>query len=100
MGIGSRVQKKIDKHGEQFQVDGGASGKGFFQLLDMTRARTFLNDAEVATLIRPALMLVTSPDMEVAENDTIARDGRSYLVRKVAVLRFGGVAVAKVVIMD
>jgi len=95
----SRIDRKIAKHGEDFLVNGTTPEKGFFQVLDTGRMRAFLDDTEVMTVIRPALLLVTSSDAAIAVDDTILRDGRTYSVRKIFIERFGGTAMVKVAVL-
>lgn len=99
MSVLSRVSKKISKYGEQFTINGTTSAKGFFQLLNTGTMHTFLDDTEAATIMRPALYLTTSADTPIAEGNTIARDGKSYTVRKVALQRFGQTVVIKIAVL-
>ena len=99
MTLLSRIDRKIKKHGEEFLVNGVTPEKGFFRVLDTGKMHAYLDDTEAATVIRPALFLVTSADAAIAVDDTIARDGRNYLVRKLSIERFGGEAVVKVAVL-
>jgi hypothetical protein len=96
----SRIEKKINKHGESFLINGTTAAKGFFRVLDSGTMRNYLDDVEIMAVIKPALFLVTLQSTPIAVDNTIARDGRTYVVRKVATERFAGVAVAKVAILS
>lgn len=96
MSILSRIERKIAKHGEDFLVNGTTSEKGFFQLLSSGSLRTYFDDTEAMSIIRPTLLLITTQDAAISVDDTITRDGRTYTVRKIVIQRFGGTAVVKV----
>jgi hypothetical protein len=95
MTVLSRIERKIAKHGEEFLVNGVTPERGFFQLLDTGRMRTYFDDTEVMAIVRPTLFLVTSHDAQIAAGDTIVRDGRTYTIRKIVIERLGGTAMVK-----
>jgi hypothetical protein len=100
MSILSRIDRKIAKHGEDFLVNGTTPEKGFFQLLSSGNLRTYLDDTEAMTVVHPTLLLTTTGDAEVDVDDTIQRDGKTYIVRKVVLHRFSGTAMVKVAVLS
>ncbi|MBI2843692.1 MAG: hypothetical protein HYX78_09860 [Armatimonadetes bacterium] len=96
MSILSRIDRLIAKHGEDYLVNGTTAEKGFFRVLDSGRMHTLFDDTEIAAITRPALLVITSSDASIAINDTVARDGRTYTIKKIVVERFGGTAMVKV----
>ena len=100
MSILSRIDQKIAKYGENFLVNGTTPGKGFFQLLSSGVMRTYFDDTEAMTALRPTLILTTTHDAAIAVNDTVLRDGRTYTARKVITQRFSGTAMVKVVVFS
>jgi hypothetical protein len=99
MSVLSRISRKITQHGETLMVNGVTPVKGFPQVLDTGRMRTYLDDVEVSMTTRPALLLVTSPDAAIKVDDTITRDERVYTVRKVSIERSAGQAAVKIAIL-
>ena len=95
MSILSRVNKKITKHGDDFLINGATPGKGFFHVMDSGTMHTYFDDTEVAAITRPTLFLVTSSDSTIAVGNTIARDGRTYTVRKIVIQRLGATTIVK-----
>lgn len=99
MSMLSRIDNKLDRHGEEFLVNGVTSEKGFFQVFDSGKMRTYFDDTEMMAVVRPTLFLITFADAAISVNDTIDRDGRTYTIRKIAIHRFGGTAMVKVAAM-
>ncbi len=98
MRVISRIEKKIALHGEDvtFQRTGGSStARGFFRIVDTGTLRTYFDDTEAAAVERPTLFFITTADADIALDDTLTRDGRSYSVYKIVITRFGGKPIAK-----
>jgi hypothetical protein len=95
-----RIDKKFEQLGESFLLNGTTPMKGFFQDLDSGRARIYLDDIEIMSLTRPALLLVVPAGATIAVNNTIARDGRTYSVVKIAKERIKDEVVAQIAILN
>ena len=95
----ARLLRKLEDAGEEFTVN-GHSHFGAFRLLDSGTLRTYLDDVEVMGVVKPALLLVTTPDCAMNINDVITRDGRDYKVLKFYTSRIAGAAVARVAILS
>ena len=93
-----RVLKKLEKFGEEFEVNLNTY-LGVFRVLDTGTMRTYLDDVEVMGVVKPGLLLATEPDADIDVDDTITRDGRNYTVLKTAQHRIGEVSVVKLVIL-
>ncbi len=100
MSVLSRIEKKINKHGESFLLNGTTAAKGFFRMLDSGTMRNYLDDTEIMAVAKPALFLITLQSTPIALDNTIVRDGRTYHVRKVWTERFQGIATAKTAIIS
>lgn len=98
MLLAQRIVKKFQENGEQFIVNGNTC-RGVFRLLDLGTMRVYLDDVEVLGVIRPGLMLITTPDAQINVNDTITRDGRTYTVLKISLHRIGDTSVVKTAVM-
>jgi hypothetical protein len=98
MQLVKRILNKLSKYGEQFTVDGNTY-HGVFRLLDSGTMRNYLSDVEIMGVVRPGLLLLTDPDTDIELNDTIDRDGRTYIVLRIADQRVCGTAVARTVIL-
>jgi len=96
MSVLSRINKKIDQYGETFLINDTTPGKGFFQVMSSGSLGMYFDSYESSVIIRPTLLLVTTADSPIAVSDTITRDGRDYVVRKLVVQRLGGTAVVKI----
>lgn len=93
-----RLATKLEKHGEEFTVN-GSTYRGVFRVLDTGTMRAYLDDVEVMGVTRPGLMLVTEGEADIDVNDTLARDGRTYTVLKVSRHRIGEVTVVRIAIL-
>ncbi len=98
MRLLERVKRKIATYGERF-VLGSNTYYGVFAPLNSGTMRTYLDDVELMGVARPALMLVTGPEVPIALNDRITRDGRTYTVLKTSNNRIGETIVVKIAIL-
>ncbi|MEN6372302.1 MAG: hypothetical protein ABFD64_09855 [Armatimonadota bacterium] len=96
MSVLSRVNKKIEKFGEDFLINGVTRGRGFFQVISSGTMGMYFDSYETSAVERPALILITAADSPIAVSDTVTRDDRTYTVRKIVVQRLGGTAVVKI----
>jgi hypothetical protein len=87
MSYKNRADTVFDKYGEEYLINGTTSARGFFQLADYTRLYTFFDSVEQASILRPALLVMTAADVPVEVSDEITRDGRTYAVTKTAKIR-------------
>jgi hypothetical protein len=94
-----RIDKQFSRFGEAFSINGTTPAKGFFQQLDTGRMHIYLDDTEVAMMIRPGLFLVVPADTVIAAGNTIARDGRTYTVLKTANQRIKDTVMVKIAIL-
>ena len=94
-----RFDEKLATFGEDYLLNGVTPYKGFFQQLDSAKMHIYLDDTELAMLGRPMMFLAASADSVIAVDDTIARDGRTYYVLRVAPQRIAGTTVVKFVIL-
>ena len=99
MHFAERIAKKLAVFGEQFTVN-GTSHLGVFKILDSGTMNVYLDDVERMGVMHPALLLVTGPDVSIAPDDTVTRDGRTYTVLKTSLHRIGDTSVVKVVILS
>jgi hypothetical protein len=94
-----RADKVFDKVGESFLINGTAAAKGIFMLLDKNPMHVFFDDIEQDMFDRPALIALVPADTDMAVNDTVARDARTYTVQKVARRRYGDEVVSQFVLL-
>jgi hypothetical protein len=99
MHFAERIAKKLERYGEQFELN-SQTYRGVFKLLDSGTMRTYLDDGDMMSVVHPALLLVTLPDVTINVNDTITRDGRVYVVLKTALHRIGDTPVAQTAILN
>lgn len=99
MSVRSRVEKKIAKHGEDFTINGTVAARGIFQVLDSGKLHIYFDDTEVLTVGKPAYSLIVPDATVIVVDNTIVRDGRTLVVRKVEPQRVGGVSFAKLVLL-
>lgn len=95
MSLAARIKVKFDKHGESYMANGTVPGKGFFKILDSGTMRSYFDDIEISTFLKPALLLIVSSDAVLNVNDSIQRDGVTYKVRKIIKERFKGEVIFK-----
>lgn len=98
MRLTERMKKIMNRHGEQYTV-GTYTYYGFFKPLDTGTMRTYLDDVEAMSVQRPGLLLITYGEAQIAVDDTITRDGRTYTVLKVFNQRADSAILAKTVIL-
>ena len=94
-----RIDEKLERFGEDFTIDSNTY-KGFIQQLDMGRARVYLDDTEMAGLVRPGLFIVTSATASISPNQTMVRDGVTYTVRKTSKQRLGNTVMVQFVLLS
>lgn len=94
-----RADKVFDKVGESFLINGTAAAKGIFMLLDKNRMHVFFDDIEQDMFDRPALIALVPADTDMAVNDTVVRDARTYTVQKVAQRRYADEVVSQFVLL-
>ena len=87
MSYKKRADSVFDKYGEEYLINETTSARGFFQLADYTRLYAFFDSVEQASILRPALILMTAADTSVGVDDSITRDERTYTVTKMAQIR-------------
>lgn len=95
-----RLERKLELFGETVSINGAFQIKAFVQVLDTGRMHAYLDDTEAAAVVRPGLLLVAAAGASISVNDTIARDGRTYTVRKLFVERVKDGAVVKIAILS
>ena len=99
----SRMKKRADrvfgKVGESFLINGTVPAKGIFMLLDKNRMHVFFDDAEQDMFDRPALIALVPADTQMAVNNTVLRDGRTYTVKRVAQRRYADEIVSQFVLL-
>ena len=66
----------------------------------MGRARIYLDDTEMAALVRPALFIVTTADASISAGQTMTRDGATYTVRKTSKQRLGNTVMVQFVLLS
>lgn len=98
MVLKQRVTKKVETWGEEFAL-GSNTYHGVFAVLGASAIRAYLDDVELMGVARPALMLVTGPEVPLAVNDHITRDGRTYVVLKTSNHRIGETIAVKIAIL-
>lgn len=99
MNLKERVDKVFENHGEDFLINGTTPAKGFFQLLSNPRIATYFDGIEQDYFTRPGLALTVSADTTIAVDNTIARDGRTYTVKKISKHRVKNTVVVQMVIL-
>jgi len=68
--------------------------------LDPAQMHTYFDDSEVMTMIRPALIGTVEGVTDVAVNDTLALDGRTFAVKKIVQRYLGNEIVSKTLLLD
>ena len=99
MKFKERVDKEFEVYGESFLINGVTEAKGFFQQLDQARMSMFFDSIEQASILRPALIVMTCADVSVAVSDAITRDERTYTVAKMAKMRVKDTVVIQVLVL-
>ena len=99
MKFKERVDKEFEVYGESFLINGVTEAKGFFQQLDQARMSMFFDSIEQASILRPALIVMTGADVSVAVSDAITRDERTYTVTKMAKMRVKDTVVMQVLVL-
>jgi hypothetical protein len=62
--------------------------------------RNYLDDTESMAVIKPGLILITTPDVNITTGKTLTRDNRTYTVRKISIERLSGVALVKIAVLS
>jgi len=99
MKFKERVDKEFEVYGESFLINDETEAKGFFQQLDQARMSMFFDSIEQASILRPALIVMTGADVSVAVSDAITRDERTYTVTKMAKMRVKDTVVMQVLVL-
>lgn len=99
MQLKKRVDWEFDRYGESFLVNGATLAKGVFQEADQSRLSMWFDSIEQASILRPALVLLASADASFSVGDSIARDGRTYIVKKIGFKRVRDTAVMKIAML-
>ena len=100
--IKRRIGRKIDDMGENFTLNGlsGTAYRGLFHILDNSLINLYMDDAESLSLIRPALRMTVKPQVNIAADDVIVRQGVNYKVKKFFTYRIGGSAIYKTAVLS
>ncbi len=77
-----RMDETIAEFGEEILINGTTPAKGIFLLANLTNLNTFFDTVELSSITRPAMSLQVSADTVLAVGDTVARDGRTFIVKK------------------
>lgn len=84
MGYKERVDRTFNKYGEDILINGTTPAKGVFQILDQNRMNAYFDSVEQSYIDKPALIAMVSADVSASIGNTIARDGRTYTVKKIS----------------
>lgn len=80
----ARADKTFERVGTSFLINGTVPARGIFMLLDKNRMHVFFDDVEQDMFDRPALIALVPADTSISLNNTVALDGRTYTVTRVA----------------
>lgn len=94
-----RADGVFDRVEEQFLINGTTAAKGIIMLLDKNRMHVFFDDVEQDQFDRPALIVLAPADTQVAVNNTVTRDGRTYTVSRVAKRRYRDEVVSQFILL-
>ncbi len=94
----ARADKAFERVGTSFMINGTTPARGIFMLLDKNRMHVFFDDIEQDAFDRPALIALVPADTSVSDN-TVAMDGRTYTVKRVARRRCGDEVISLFVLL-
>jgi hypothetical protein len=94
-----RVDKIFQEYGESIMINGTTSAKGFIQPLDHQRMLSYFDSTEESLITRPGLIAMVPADTSAAVDDTIARDGRTYEVKKIFKQRIGDTVMMQTLVL-
>ena len=99
MSFSSRIARKVVRFGEDVMLNGNKRVQAIVLPLSSTVMRTYLDDTEIAMAPKPGLYFIAASDATVSVGDTLLRDGRTFVVRRVANEKISGQTIVKIAVL-
>lgn len=93
-----RFKAVLLRLGEGFTV-GAATRIGVFAVLPADQHATYLTDAEIAAAAKPIYAAYVPHDDPTVAGDTVGWNGLTLVVKRAVVLRHGGEAVVRLLVL-
>lgn len=93
-----RINALVGRYGESLVVNGVRSVRAIVFLATGSMVRSLFHEEEIAPLNYPLWAGVLSAAEELQEGDTLVREGATYTVRRVVILKVGDTPIAKMAV--
>jgi hypothetical protein len=93
-----RMRSLVRRHGEEIVVNSTRPVRMVAFVATSGLLRTFFTDEDLLNYDRPMWAAVMAPEENLNAGDSVTRDGITYIVRRVVVLKIGNAPAVKLAV--